>query len=94
MIKWYPDANTSHHITPYISSLQITEEYKGNDRVIVGNGNGLPISHVGYGKLHINGNKSLSLRNILHVPKITKLLLSVKKLCHDNNCFFEFHPNH
>jgi hypothetical protein len=34
----------------------------------------------------------LALTNILHVPEISKNLLSVHKLARDNNIFFEFHP--
>jgi hypothetical protein len=33
----------------------------------------------------------LALNNVLHVPKISKHLLSVYKLSCDNNIFFEFH---
>lgn len=31
------------------------------------------------------------MKNILHVPKITKNLLSIAKLTHDNNVIMEFH---
>ena len=35
----------------------------------------------------------MSLNQLLHVPEITKNLLSVSKFARDNNVFFEFHPN-
>jgi hypothetical protein len=35
-----------------------------------------------------------NLRNILHVPHITKNLLSAHKLTKDNKVFLEIHPNH
>ena len=35
----------------------------------------------------------MSLNHLLHVPEITKDLLSVSKFVRDNNVFFEFHPN-
>ena len=35
----------------------------------------------------------MSLNHLLHVPEITKNLLSVSKFARDNNVFFEFHPN-
>ncbi|KAL5803075.1 hypothetical protein ACOSQ4_031380 [Xanthoceras sorbifolium] len=36
---------------------------------------------------------NLHLKNILHVPSITKNLLSISKLTKDNNAFAEFHDN-
>ena len=36
----------------------------------------------------------LYLNNLLHVPSITKNLLSVSKFALDNNVFFEFYPYH
>jgi hypothetical protein len=33
------------------------------------------------------------LHNLLHVPSITKNLISVSKFARDNHVFFEFHPN-
>jgi len=32
-----------------------------------------------------------TLSNVLHVPHITKPLLSIHKFYHDNNAYFEFH---
>jgi histone deacetylase 1/2 len=37
-------------------------------------------------------HRSFTLSNVLHVPAITKPLLSVQKFCLDNNVYFEFHP--
>ena len=34
----------------------------------------------------------LALCNILHVPEIFKHLLPIRKLFHDNDVFFEYHP--
>jgi hypothetical protein len=36
----------------------------------------------------------IHLKNILHVPKTNKSLVSVHRLARDNNAFLEFHPNH
>jgi histone deacetylase 1/2 len=36
----------------------------------------------------------LTLNNLLHVPTITKNLISVSQFAKDNAVFFEFHPNH
>ena len=34
-----------------------------------------------------------TLSNVIHVPHITKPLLSVQKLCRDNHVYFEFHAS-
>lgn len=64
--------------------------YQGNDNLHVGDGKGFPILHIGSSRI-FSPNKTFQLTNILHVPHITKQLLSVQKFCLDNNVFFEFH---
>ena len=49
------------------------------------------ITYIGHSTLSTPSHP-LSLKNILHVPSITRNLLSVKKFTLDNNVFFEFHP--
>jgi hypothetical protein len=48
------------------------------------------IKHIGQSTIPTS-SKSLHLRDILHVPCVSRNLLSVKKFCYDNNVFFEFH---
>ena len=91
---WYPDSGASHHITPDLASLHTAEDYKGTNKVLVGNGKGLSIAHVGTSSVPYSPNSFLSLKNVLHVPEITKPLLSVHRLCNDNDCSIEFFPNH
>lgn len=88
---WIPDTGATNHITLDLSTLQIREEYCGNDTVHVGNGQGLQIANTGTAFIPSAGGK-LALKSILHVLKIVKNLLSVQKFSFDNNCFFEFHP--
>jgi histone deacetylase 1/2 len=71
--------------------LTASEPYNGNDNLHVGDGKGLSISHIGHTKIY-NPHRSFTLSNVLHVPAITKPLLSVQKFCLDNNVYFEFHP--
>jgi hypothetical protein len=51
------------------------------------------ISHIGHSSIQ-TPNHELHLKNILHVPSVTKSLLSVHKLAIDNDAFVEFHPWH
>ena len=54
---------------------------------------GLTITHVGQSMFTspLESSKCLLLKQLFHVPKITKNLLSVSKFAHDNNVYFEFH---
>ena len=62
-------------------------------RIVVGNGHSLSISHVGSFMIS-SSVKPLLLNNIMYAPKITKNLLSVSQITHDNDVFTEFHSNH
>lgn len=67
----------------------------GSDQVHVGNGQGLCTNSVGSLSFTspFSPHTTLKLHNLLHVPSITKNLVSVSQFTKDNNVFFEFHPN-
>nr|KYP40820.1 Retrovirus-related Pol polyprotein from transposon TNT 1-94 [Cajanus cajan] len=91
---WYPDSGASHHITHDDSTLSTKNTYTGSDKVNIGNGTGLNIHHVGHSYLHCpKFSKVVILNNLLHVPSITKNLLSVSQFARDNHVFFEFYPD-
>jgi histone deacetylase 1/2 len=75
-------------LTSELERLHVHERYGGKDKVQVANGAGLSISHIGHSTL---AGSSLKLQNILHVPHISKHLLSVYGLVSDNDVFIEFH---
>ena len=79
------DTGATDHITSDLDHLTIREVYNSNERVHVGTGAGLHISHVGHSTLN-NTAESLSLFNILHVPHITKK-------AKDNDIFIEIHSH-
>ena len=89
---WYLDSGASHHLTPDLASLNNSTNFHGQDEVMVGDGKCISIKHIGSVALPTN-NKPLRLCTILHTPEITKQLVSVSKLCYDNNAFVEFHPS-
>ncbi|KAF5479349.1 hypothetical protein F2P56_000181 [Juglans regia] len=92
--SWYPDSAVTHHITHYLSQLNISSEpYRENEQIRVGNGNGLLIDIIGESSLNSNLS-SFRLHNLLHVPTITKNLVYVSQFCTNNDCFFEFHSDH
>ncbi|KAF5813031.1 putative RNA-directed DNA polymerase [Helianthus annuus] len=89
---WKPDTGANGHATPDLASLDNSEAYLGNNFLHVGDGNPLPICHIGSSKFY-SPNKTFSLNNILHVPELKQNLLSVQQFCLDNNVFFEFHSS-
>lgn len=70
------------------NNLNPTTAYNGNDKIIIGNGEGLIVKHIGSSIIPTSSYHSFILHNVLHVPMITVNLLSVKKLCKDNVCWF------
>jgi histone deacetylase 1/2 len=88
---WYVDTSATDHFTNNLAKLSIQEPYQGKDQVQIANGAGMRIKHIGHSIIP-SSSHPLHLKNILHIPSITRNLLSVKKFTHDNNVFFEFHP--
>ena len=82
----------THHLTVDIANLAAHFEYQGPDRVRMGNGTGLPIRAAG-ASLLCSPISSFVLKNLLHVPDITKNLLSVSQFTADNKALLEFHPD-
>ncbi|KAJ0878802.1 hypothetical protein HanRHA438_Chr10g0443981 [Helianthus annuus] len=65
-----PNEECLHHSSPY----------KGNNKVVFGDGKQLPITHTGsYNLCH-----NIKLHNVLVVPNLTKKLLSISKLTSDH----------
>ena len=70
------------------------DDYNGKKKLVIGNGSKLHISHIGNSKFLSNhSDKSLHLNNILHVPHITKNLVSISKFTVDNSISVEFTPS-
>jgi hypothetical protein len=89
--NWYPDTGATHHITSDLNNLNIhSEAYDGPDEIQVGNDTCLAIKNTGISKLYPH----FILNNILHVPQITKNLLSIQKFTSGNNVYVEFHPSY
>ena len=89
---WLTDSGASDHITASSINLNPQAPYQGQDQVFVGNSQHLPIQNIGNAHLHTKFHK-FQLINVLHVPRIASNLLSVHKLCLDNNCNCYFDAN-
>ncbi|GAU11134.1 hypothetical protein TSUD_197580 [Trifolium subterraneum] len=92
--SWYPDFGASHHLTFNPNNFAHRAPYQGPDQVMMGNGQGAPIQSLGHSQFYspVNPKICRKLSQLLHVPNITKNLLSVSKFAQDNNVVFEFHP--
>ncbi|KAH9651466.1 Integrase catalytic domain-containing protein [Citrus sinensis] len=86
----YIDSGATNHITNDLGKLVNSKAYVGNEQLFVSDGNALLIEHIGLVQLATNTFESLFLNHVLHVPKITKNLLSVSKLLANNNVTLEF----
>ncbi|KAL5722402.1 hypothetical protein ACHQM5_005927 [Ranunculus cassubicifolius] len=45
---WYLNSGATNHIINSMDHLSVSKPYQGPDKVAVGNGEGLPITHTGY----------------------------------------------
>lgn len=70
---WLFDSGATNHVTADPSNLQHRAEYNGSDKLVIGNGQGLPISRIGSSTISSNCG-ALNWKNILHVLQITKNL--------------------
>ncbi|GJT37543.1 nucleotide-binding alpha-beta plait domain-containing protein [Tanacetum coccineum] len=76
-INWHSDTRANSHVTPGLEAMDNLEAYYDDDALHVGNGKGLPILHIGSSKVY-PPQKTISLKNILHVPEIFHNLLLFK----------------
>ena len=69
-------------------------ESNGGKQVLVGNGKGSHIKQVGtFVFKPFSSPYSFKLQNLLHVPHITKIVLSVSQFAKDNDIYFEFYTD-
>ena len=90
--NWLTDTSASDHITPNLSRLSLHQHPTAGEIVTVGNGQELLVTHIGNGKL-LTPFYNFNLNNILRVAQIASNLLSVHKICLQNNalCYFDDH---
>ena len=88
--NWYSDSGAIHHLTSDLANLNVrANEYHGPDQIRVGNGTSLPIKHIGSTQFSTS-TASFLLNNVLHVPQISKNLISVHKFTKDTNTSMDF----
>ena len=88
-LDWVIDSGASHHVTTDLASLALHESYTTSDNVIISDGSGLSIAYIGSFSL-TSLPTPLLFNNVLHVPAMSKNLISVSALCADNPIHFLF----
>ena len=82
---WLIDSGATSHITNDISNINSPTPYTGEDKVYIGDGKGLSISHVGSSTFR-TPTTAFKLNNVLHVPHMKHNLLSAFQFLRDNYC--------
>uniref|UniRef100_A0A803QC77 Integrase catalytic domain-containing protein n=1 Tax=Cannabis sativa TaxID=3483 RepID=A0A803QC77_CANSA len=88
---WFVDMGATNHVTNGLDNLDSAVTYPGTEGLAVGDGKKLLISNIGLASLPTYSSNNLRLNSVLHVPAITKNLVSVSQLTNDNCVFLEFH---
>ncbi|CAL8153025.1 unnamed protein product [Prunus armeniaca] len=86
---WIADNGASHHMVSDISSLNHVAPCESIEQVIVGNGEGLKIKHIGTTAIAC-ASTSIKMPSVFHVPQLSANLLFVHHLCKDHNCVISF----
>ena len=70
--NWYLDSSATHHLTNDMNNVNGAEPFAGNSKLVVGNGFGLCITHI--------GSVVLRMQNALNhfELKLNNILLSLK----------------
>jgi ribosomal protein L31 len=89
--NWLLDSAASYNITGDLSNLSVHSEYDGTNEVILGDGSGLTVSHIGSLNLQ-STHQNFTLHDTLYVPNLRKNLIFVHHFTKQNNVFVELHP--
>lgn len=81
------DSGVTDHFIKELDKLTLRKKYQGKDKVQVADGACLSKTNIGHSHFPTS-NRSLHLKNILHVPHINKNLLFVHRFASDNKVFF------
>jgi histone deacetylase 1/2 len=88
---WFLDMGASSHMASHPGILSACSPSTIPRQIVVGNGNLMPATSVGYASIPTATN-SLRLNNVLLSPQLVKNLISVRALTRDNSVSVEFDP--
>lgn len=87
---WILDFGATHHLTNENKNLVNNISFSGTNGVTVVHGACVPISYIGQSNTI---SKLLLLSNAIHTSQATTNLVSIHRLCFDNNVCLEFHSH-
>lgn len=90
--SWLLDSGASHHVTNDLNNLSLHCPYDNTEELTIGDGSSLPIHNTGSFTLHTSSHK-FHFNNVLHVPNISRNILSISQFCKDNHMSIEFLPS-
>ena len=88
--SWIIDSGATDHMTNSSLRFKTYTPCPSNRKILVADGSLTTVA--GLGDIQITSQ--LTLKNVLHVPKLSTNLLSIQKLTHDLNCAVIFYPTH
>ena len=89
--NWYMDTGATSHMTTSQGTLLPYFNMSKTKHIIVGSGHAIPIHGFRLALLPLP-HRPLVLIDVLHAPKLTKNLISVRCFTTDNNVSIEFNP--
>lgn len=90
--NWFLYFGALSHNTLEVDNLFDPQEYSSTKFITIGNDLGLSISHIGTTMIKIE-NDNIPLRNILCVPHLKMILISIQFMSKDLNCSFYLKRN-
>ena len=89
---WLLNSGASHHVIDNLNNLNFHAPYDGPDDVVIGDGIGPHITHLGSTSLFIPSS-SFTLHNVFCVPNMKHNLISISQFCKTNKTLVEFLPS-
>ena len=89
------DFGASNYVTCDLKNMFLHLEYDGSDDIVIDNGIGLHITHIGFTTFSSPSSRfsqSFTLSNVLCVPSMEKNLVFVSKFCQSNHILVKFLP--
>ncbi|OIT36993.1 hypothetical protein A4A49_54908 [Nicotiana attenuata] len=84
---------SQYHMADNISNLTSATELPGNEEIIIGDGNDIPILHIGHTTLHSNSTTHpFTVHQVLCSPKIKQNLISAAQFSRENLTSIDFFP--
>lgn len=90
IMNWIFDSGASFHATNDLSNLSIHVSYDGTEELVFGYGSCLQISHIGSMNSH-TPHTPLILKHVLYFPSLSRNIISISRLCIDNQLLIEFY---